>query len=666
MNFRSCFALLVGLGVHGALASISSSSSTGQHSTGNHPRLRPRIPRPPRTAADHHYHGRTLQKQQHQKERGLDRPKATIRLPAEYEPVASVVLSAVDFHNETLELATTLLESTLVDVFMVGAQEQEQERIFGHLEAAFTGRYTPLPFSLDTVWTRDYGPVGVLLSRPDPTGAAAGATEETMAIVNPYYGRERPSDDALPCRVSDSFDDWSCYKTDLYFEGGNLMSDGRGNLFTTTRVYDWNPDLTPPEVDASLKETFGVHTIHALDFAKDDEGEPLDNTGHIDMFAKIVDPCHVIVAQTHSAVYRDITQAAADYFEQLPCAGAPDGTLYQVHRVKGWNVAEDMYDDEGNKSWTRNTWYTYSNSLIVNDVVILPSYTGGDDAEAMLVYKTASPQRSVYTVNMDHPILENGAVHCMTRQLPVAVNSPSLTGLALPNVTCSGIISPETCDVTKSSSPFCHAQISRLQYSVTAAQCSWNELYFERMCCTAASDRVALVPGPYPQEQRTTSVRVTLMLDQHPEETAWVILDDDLVPVASSAYYGPELANTTVEVFFDLPPGFYTTFVLDGGGDGITGDRESWFDNMDNNDDLTTIDGFDRMFVKMFEIREDDSDNDDNESSSSSSESLDVGVQQETPAVTTKTIPKSELADIDQSHPEEDNLGRRRRRRRRV
>src|SRR5262249_18352398 len=147
-----------------------------------------------------------------------------------------------------------------------------------------------------------------------------------------------------------------CHPTRLILDGGNYMTDGHGNAFLTKRVYDWNNTMTPAEVDDQLKGFLGAERVYTVDYAKDAQGNPADGTGHMDMFAKIIGDCKVVVVETSNEPYKTTTDKAAQFFSTLPCG---EGT-YQVSRVKGWTVGR--------------TWYTYSNALMVNKSIILPSY----------------------------------------------------------------------------------------------------------------------------------------------------------------------------------------------------------------------------------------------------------------------------------------------------
>jgi len=527
---------------------------------------------------------------------------AKARMPAEFDPVASVLLSAAnDFHDRTHEMAKLLIESTQVDVFMIGGTESENQEIYGDLQNS-SDRFQLLPFHLDAVWVRDYGPVGILLKNEEDN-------TESMALIDSPYMPLRPSDDALPCHLSDAFEDWTCYHMDLYFENGNIMSDGQGNLFTSTRMYDWNPDLTRDQVDAKLQHFFGAHTVHALEFAKyQEDGYPMDGTGHIDMFAKLLDPCTVVVAETEAPGFQEITSAAADFFKSLPCGDPSENKYYEVHRVPAWVSNMTVTDEEGNIiDWKENVYYSYTNSLIVNDVILIPSFPQGGsealDTQALLAYKEASPGRTILMVEMDTPILQDGAIHCMTQQLPVAANSPSPMGLHMPNVTCAAV-TKMSCDISTSINPFCQEHASRLLYAPTKEQCAWNAFYVEQMCCKEGTDRELVLPGPFPDEEDTATINITVRLDEHPEESAWIILDSEGTVVAASPYYSPSLAGLELAETFNLTVGVYTFFILDSNGNGMSRHQGGWYALIDdlNSGPDASVPSFDMYWTFHFEV----------------------------------------------------------------
>jgi agmatine/peptidylarginine deiminase len=86
--------------------------------------------------------------------------------------------------------------------------------------------------------------------------------------------------------------------------------------------------------------------------------------------------------------------------------------LYQVHRVPGWS---DNNDNEAG-----GTWYTYTDSLIVGNTVIVSSFYNQElNVQAQSVYQMAARHLKVEFVNADEIVHYGGAVHCLTtREVP--------------------------------------------------------------------------------------------------------------------------------------------------------------------------------------------------------------------------------------------------------
>ncbi len=252
--------------------------------------------------------------------------------------------------------------------------------------------YKKLNFGYNSVWSRDYGPFGI------------NQDTQRLAIIDPTYRHyaSRRADDAIPCNVAKQFG-MSCHTTDLILDGGNLMSDGHGNIFFTKRIYEWNRNMSKERVDELLKTYYGGKTLHAFDYASDN-GYPADGTGHIDMFVKILGPCKVIVAQSDDAPFTAPLDKAAKYFGELECA---PGKKYEVRRIPGWS--------------NYGTWYTYTNSLIVNDRVLVPSYEGGQDEAAREIYNALRPDLQVVFIASDDSIGSGGSIHCITKEIPAVV-----------------------------------------------------------------------------------------------------------------------------------------------------------------------------------------------------------------------------------------------------
>jgi agmatine deiminase len=223
------------------------------------------------------------------------------------------------------------------------------------------------------------------------------------------------------------------------------MTDGNGNLFMTTVTYAWNNGMTTYEVDSALRNMFGVSRIHAIDYARDQNGYPADGTGHIDMFVKLLDPTTIIVSETNDPVFKQATDDAADYFSSLRCGRR---RCYRVVRVPGWSTQASF----------GYIWYSYTNSLIVGNSILVPGYSSGNDDEVKAIYERVAPGKNVTMINSDGIIQYGGSIHCLTMQIPMDLysdvpfhspsHSPSLYTSDAPSLVPSiAPISPEPSDL---------------------------------------------------------------------------------------------------------------------------------------------------------------------------------------------------------------------------
>ncbi|MBN1355955.1 agmatine deiminase family protein [bacterium] len=341
----------------------------------------------------------TLPPEQWYENPNRDLPPAGSHLPAEYEPAEAVVISWMAY--------TTMLTAIAQAGAAAGAEiwctgSSAPASISG-VPAEMYMQINTCP--LNSVWMRDYGPFGIHL----PGG--------TTGIVDSQYRRyqQRPLDDALPCCLA-GFLGMNCYSINtagtgsdwLILDGGNVMVDTTGILYMTRATYNWNDYLTEAEVHDAIMDYFGVHTIRVVDYVGYPDF-PADGTGHIDMIAKLLDDHTVLVANADSSPTFDPTleTIAADF--------------------AGWGLTVIRVDC----TYSGYTWYTYTNSLIVNDSVLIPEYSSFPslNTAAVSVYQAAMPGTTVVAINSDSSITSGGSIHCVTQLIPVPEggNTPTPT-----------------------------------------------------------------------------------------------------------------------------------------------------------------------------------------------------------------------------------------------
>lgn len=259
-----------------------------------------------------------------------------------------------------------------------------------------------IPAWTETLWIRDYGPF---------TGYDLGNTQPTRYFVDAGYSAyNRPKDDSIPTQLANY---WGIPVVDmpLQFEGGNILMDGTGRGFGSTRIFDQNPNYSQTQVKEMMEVYFGLLEFVFL--------QKLTNSGgglwaHVDMYMKILD--------SQTILLNEYPEHVPDYFLiesfAILLAGMTnfDGTPYTIVRIPAPPKAD------GNWAVTQNDeMRTYTNSVIINDVIVVPSYNlPGYDSLAEQIYKAHMPGYRIEMVDATVLTPLYGALHCITKEITKA------------------------------------------------------------------------------------------------------------------------------------------------------------------------------------------------------------------------------------------------------
>lgn len=225
----------------------------------------------------------------------------------------------------------------------------------------------------DSYWTRDYGPWFVIDGNDE------------AGIVNFPYNRPRPDDNDIPIKVAE-FLGINLFGMDLIHTGGNYMTDGMGISSSTELVWDENSGLTHQQVAQLVEDYLGIYMYYVVP-------DP-NNTyiNHIDCWGKFLDVDKILIREVPPShqQYEEIEATAAYYAEQT----SSYGNNYQVYRV-----------------YTPND-QPYTNSLILNDKVLLPVTGSQWDDDAIAAYEEAMPGYEV--LGFTGSWQSTDALHCRT------------------------------------------------------------------------------------------------------------------------------------------------------------------------------------------------------------------------------------------------------------
>ena len=194
-----------------------------------------------------------------------------------------------------------------------------------------------ITLSTNSMWTRDYGPLGVF-------------SGGTWGIVDHIYNRPRPLDDQVNWNLGTLWGD-PVYGTDLVHTGGNFLYDGHGRGFSTDLVWDENPGLSAAEIEEEMEDYLGI-----TDYVVLPDISP-SGIHHIDCWMKLLDEETILVKEVSPSHphYDELESNVATLQALTNCYGRPyDIVRIYCGSIGGHSVA------------------AYTNSMILNDKVFVP------------------------------------------------------------------------------------------------------------------------------------------------------------------------------------------------------------------------------------------------------------------------------------------------------
>ncbi len=320
-------------------------------------------------------------------------PSPPVRMPGEFEPVKGVIIQW-DF-NECNALHAFLVEAVQeanATAYVLVDDEHNRRRIVDYLESGSvpTENTVFITCKTNSLWVRDYG----------PTTVYCGPGLRPAFIDWKYAFENQPGDDNAPQCVASALE-WPVFSSVgngnlLVLDGGDLFSDGFGSIFSSEQVINDNGG----DVSAlnPVKEYTGADRYVIL------ESLGTERDRHLDMYMKLLDEETILVGQYPDyAPGSDILEANVNVLENLrSCYGRP----YRIIRIPLPAADEDRRDLR-----------SYTNSLIVNNHVLVPVYGIDLDQAALDVYRAAMPGYEIVTYDCSNVVKQKGALHCVTCQI---------------------------------------------------------------------------------------------------------------------------------------------------------------------------------------------------------------------------------------------------------
>ena len=331
---------------------------------------------------------------------GTNPPEGLIWCPPEYAPMDGIIVAwegANSWKDILAEMGGHVTTTGDADYYVSVDTSGEIAAADAALLSfgANLARVKYIVTGTDSIWMRDYGPRYVYQG-------------DVRVIVDHHYNRPRPNDDSFPTAFS-FHKEHLRYHNDVIHGGGNFHLDANGVGYATRLIVNENPGRTEQEIFDIYRDFQALETLFLDPFPTN-----IDATQHLDMWMQVIADDAVIISdwptQTGSIQDNICDQTAAD----MAMRG------FTVHRVP---------------AVSSGTHYTYTNVVMCNDLVLIPSYTNslasGFNATALATWQAALPNKTIVQVPAQNIVTAAGVLHCIVMHLPEARGNGSPTAYLL-------------------------------------------------------------------------------------------------------------------------------------------------------------------------------------------------------------------------------------------
>lgn len=338
-------------------------------------------------------------------------PVSEVRTPAEWEEIDGLCVRWTSSWAQTTLRGIVEHAKLEVPVYIVTNQNYI-DNIQAHLQnngiSLDNIQFVVEPSN--SIWFRDYGQWNVYTDDVD-----------SLLWVDWIYNRPRPLDDVVPVALANLLD-IPLYETtvapyDLVNTGGNFMVDGFGTAFSSELIIEENDGTgygdsnhSEAAIDEILEDFMGIERYIKMPTL------PYDGIHHIDMHMKLLDEETLLVGEYPTGV-ADGPQIESNLSYVLNNFNSVFGTDYKVVRIP-------MPPEGGQYPDTWGDYRTYTNSVFVNNTVLVPIYEEQWDTTALRIYREALPGYKVVGIDCNEIITASGAIHCITKA--VASDDPLL------------------------------------------------------------------------------------------------------------------------------------------------------------------------------------------------------------------------------------------------
>jgi agmatine deiminase len=329
-----------------------------------------------------------------------------IRAVAEYEPMDAILFAwqgASSWLNIVVQMINHITNLGDADAVVYVESPAFVASVQSQIAAggADMSRVRIIPRNLDSIWIRDYGPRYIYEG-------------QVRSVVDHTYNVGRPADDALTIFHAEQFGH-TFYELPMRHGGGNYHLDALGIGYATRLIVNDNPQLNEQQIVDIWQNYQGIATRLFTPLPNN-----IDATQHIDMWMQVIADDKVIISDwpTQSGSIQDqICDAAAVEMASLG---------FTVYRTPAVSLSQGGFF---------NTHYTFTNMVMCNDIVLLPTYTQNTvtsnnwNAQALATVQAALPDKTIIQIACEPIVSAAGVMHCIVMHVPRHLGGDNPTAL---------------------------------------------------------------------------------------------------------------------------------------------------------------------------------------------------------------------------------------------
>jgi agmatine/peptidylarginine deiminase len=311
--------------------------------------------------------------------------------------------------------------------------------------------YTFYQLAIDSWWDRDSGPVCFYYSDQDSIAVLDmdyytfeavqfNGDPDIYTDYNEINVYNRIHDDSIPIAVSQLYG-YPLYKTSLNNEGGNLIFDGLGTTWTSTRTreqnvgnhFGWTFDPVTfeifidssvtiwdnyPELDDAGYEDLLVDAYQSTTLIEPITLDCDGGTGHLDLYLKLIDDNRLGISDYSQAIYHTDYEDWATNVAEIATLTDANGMPYNTQ-----TIPMPLSEGEVPQLECEIDQRTYINGIFVNKSFIMPIFSDpadmkASDVEAVAMTQKAMPGYNIIPIDAALMYGTGGALHCITHEIP--------------------------------------------------------------------------------------------------------------------------------------------------------------------------------------------------------------------------------------------------------